>query len=321
MAGLLKKAFPLCTIYFLGRTYTKDVVALSAHVDGFINYDEVEKLPADERVQFLKTFHADVFVHVFPVQAIAHLAKKAHIPLRVGTTNRFYHWLSCNSLVRLSRRNSQLHEVQLNFKLLQFLDINLHVPLAEVPDYYGFSKTPTLDPEFFKLINKQKFNLILHPKSKGSAREWGLDNFEKLVQMLPSHAYQIFVSGTAEDGAGMTGFLKNERIINLCGKLSLQQFIAFINASDGLVAASTGPLHLAAALNKRAIGLFVPMRPIHPGRWAPLGKKASVLVENKPECSDCRRGGSCHCIRAIQASAVVKELEKDVATENRHDIL
>jgi ADP-heptose:LPS heptosyltransferase len=43
MAGLIKKHFPKSTIVFLGRNYTKDVIALSKHVDEFINYDDLEK--------------------------------------------------------------------------------------------------------------------------------------------------------------------------------------------------------------------------------------------------------------------------------------
>jgi ADP-heptose:LPS heptosyltransferase len=49
-------------------------------------------------------------------------------------------------------------------------------------------------------------------------------------------------------------------------------------AADGVVAASTGPLHLAALAGTRALGLFSPQRPIHPGRWAPIGPHADVVV-------------------------------------------
>jgi heptosyltransferase III len=310
MAGLLKKNFPSCKVYFLASTYTRDVVALSGHVDAFINYDELEKLPETEARAKLASFKADVMVHVFPKKEIARLAKKAGIGLRAGTTNRWYHWLYCNKLVSLSRKNSDLHEAQLNMKLLGFLGINTEVALKDLPAYYGFSaKGLNLDSSIEMLLDKKKFNLILHPKSKGSAREWGLDNFEKLVELLPADRYQLFISGTAEDGKAMATFLKNTKAIDLTGKLSLQQFIAFINACDGLVAASTGPLHIAAALGKRAIGLFAPMRPIHPGRWAPLGKQASFLVKEE-QCSDCKNGKTCHCIREITPQQVMKELNK-----------
>ena len=317
MAGLIKKNYPGCKIYFLGRSYTKQVIALSEFVDEFIDFDEIEKLSKEEQIAFLKKYSADVFVHVFPKKEIAHLAKSAGIPLRVGTTNRLYHWLTCNKKIKLSRKNSNLHESQLNLKLLDFLGIETGIDLKEIQRFYGFTKTPELNEEFKLLIDKTKYNVILHPKSKGSAREWGLDNFEKLVSLLPVEKYKIFVSGTEKDGKLMKDLLeKNPTIIDLTGKFSLQQLIAFINSADALVAASTGPLHIAAALNKKAIGLFSPMRPIHPGRWMPLGKDAHYLVMNK-NCNDCRKTNDCHCIREITAKQIVDLLNQNIPLKER----
>lgn len=309
LAGVIKEKYPACVIYFLGRSYTKDVIALSKHVAGFINYDDLEKLPITEQSRELKKLSPDVFVHVFPKKEIAQLAMKAKIPLRVGTTSRFYHWMTCNKLVTLSRKNSHLHEAQLNIKLLAFLVGSNTMPLDKLPSYYGFDNLPSLLPEYEQLIDKTKFNVILHPKSKGSAREWGLGNFNALVELLPEEQYKIFISGTEQDAKQMQGFLGSPKICDMTGRLSLQQFIAFISKCDGMVAASTGPLHLAAALNRKAIGLYAPMRPIHPGRWAPLGKKAIFLVENK-NCRLCKNGGDCFCIKSITPQQVKNELDK-----------
>lgn len=310
MAGLIKKNFPNCKIYFLGRSYTKDVIALSEFVDTFINYDEIENLKPKEKIQFLKQFRLDIFLHVFPKKDIAQLAKQAGIAIRVGTANRIYHWLTCNNLIKLSRKNSDLHEAQLNLKLVSFLNINTDIALSEISHLYGFTRIPMLEEKTKSLIDPSLFNVILHPKSKGSAREWGLENFQNLINLLPREKYKIFISGTVQDGQAMQGFLKNNpQVIDLTGKLSLQQFIAFINSCNGLVAASTGPLHIAAALNKKAIGLFAPMRPIHSGRWMPLGKDAHHLVLHK-NCSNCRKNFDCQCIREINAKQVFDLLEK-----------
>ncbi len=309
MAGFIKKHFPDCKLFFMGRSYTKDVIGLSKYVDGFINYDDIEKLDKQKQSEYLKTIFADVFVHVFPKKEIASLAKNAGIPLRVGTTNRLYHWFTCNKLIKLSRKNSDKHEGQLNFKLLEFLNVDTDVSLNEVSNFYGFTNLPLLNKEFETLIDKTKFNIILHPKSKGSAREWGLDNFEKLIELLPKQKFKIFISGTGEEGKLMPEFLKNKDITDLTGKLSLQQFIAFIDTANGLVAASTGPLHIAAALNKKAIGLFVPKRPMHPGRWMPIGKDAHAIVFDK-ECTDCKNGKDCNCISKIDPKQIVDLLEQ-----------
>lgn len=272
MAGFIKQIHPNYKVVFLGRTYTKDVIALSELVDAFINYDEVEKLNLKEQKVFFKQFAIDIFIHVFPTPAIAKLAKALRIKQRIGTTNRLYHWHTCNQLIKLSRKNSDLHESQLNLKLLSFLGKNVSITLEEIWKLYGFTKLPNTKFDLLKLIKKDKINIILHPKSKGSAKEWGLTNYLKLIDLLPSNRYQIFISGTKQDATNMKAFLKqNKKAIDITGQLSLAEFIFFIHQSDVLIAASTGPLHIAAALNKKAIGLFSSKRPMHPGRWAPVG--------------------------------------------------
>ena len=43
--------------------------------------------------------------------------------------------------------------------------------------------------------------------------------------------------------------------------------------------AATSQASIAAAAGIRAIGLFPTQRPMHPGRWAPLGRDVLVLVD------------------------------------------
>ena len=310
MAGIIKQFLPQSNIIFLGRNYTKDVIALSEHVDEFVSYDDILKLNPNEQIDAFKKLNATHIIHVFPVKEIAQLAKKAGIATRIGTTNRLWHWFTCNVRIKFSRKNSDLHEAQLNTKLLNPLGIHKVFSIEELSTNYGFTKVPTLEKTHLDLIDKTKINVILHPKSKGSAREWGLDNFSKLITQLDKTTHQIYISGTQQEGELVKDLIaKHPEAINLTGKLSLQQFIAFINHCDVLIAASTGPLHIASALGKKAIGLFAPMRPIHPGRWKPIGKQANYLVLNK-DCSDCRKTMNCHCIREIKTMDVINVIDK-----------
>ena len=310
MAGIIKQFLPQSKLIFLGRNYTKDVIALSEYVDEFVSYDDVLKLSATEQIDAFKKLNATHIIHVFPVKEIAHLAKKAGIRDRIGTTNRLWHWFTCNVKISLSRKNSDLHEAELNTKLLTPFGITKKFSLEELASAYGFTKVSELEKVHLDLIDKTKTSIILHPKSKGSAREWGLDNFSSLITQLDKTKHQIFISGTTQEGELVKDLIaKHPEAIDLTGKLSLQQFIAFISQCDVLIAASTGPLHIAAALGKKAIGLFAPMRPIHPGRWKPIGKQANYLVLNK-DCSDCRKTMNCHCIREIKTMEVIKLIEK-----------
>jgi ADP-heptose:LPS heptosyltransferase len=313
LAGALKKKLPGCRVIFLGRDYTRDVVAWSSHVDEFISWDDITKKEIKNQVESLNNLYADTFVHVFPGKEIARLAAKAGIPNRVGTTGRVYHYLYCNRLVAFSRRKSDLHEAQLNFKLMKPI-IGDDIPgLEEISNLYGFQIPHKPDRAITSLLDANKFNLILHPKSKGSAREWPLEKYSALINALPQHAFKIFVSGTPEESKLMKDFLAahHDRILDLTGTLTLSQFMQFISLADGLVAASTGPLHIAAALGKLAVGIYPPIKPMDPGRWAPIGKNAHYFVADK-ECDDCRQSGQCACM-AIVKPADVAELIKEYA--------
>jgi ADP-heptose:LPS heptosyltransferase len=307
VAGALKEKFPGSMLTFLGRDYTRDVVSLSEHVDDFLSWDELKKQDGKEQLSWFRSLNADVIIHVFPVKEIAKLAAKARIPERIGTSGRLYHYLYCNRIVRFSRRRSDLHEAQLNFKLLDPLIGEVNPSLQELADLYGLKAGKKQDGEVDGLIDTNRFNLILHPKSKGSAREWPLENYTGLISHLPEKHYKIFVTGTAEEGQLLEEFLQQNqhKVTDLTGRFSLEEFIQFIDTADGLVAASTGPLHLSAALGKLAIGIYPPIRPMDPGRWAPLGKHAHYLVIDK-SCDDCRKTMDCHCMAEIDPESVVK---------------
>lgn len=311
LAGLVRARYPEARIVFLGQAYTRPVVEACVNIDAFIDWQEISNLPESKRIASFRNIGADLIVHVFPRKEIARLAREAGIPLRIGTTGRLYHWLNCNRLVGLSRRHSPLHEAQLNILLAKSLLSQPAPALNKISSLFGLSRLKPLLPETMDLIETDRFNLILHPKSKGSAREWGAANFAALASMLPSDSYKIFITGTVTEGEMLQqeGFFETAGpVINLCGKLSLDELISFIGAADGLIAASTGPLHLAAALGKVALGIYPPIRPMHPGRWAPLGEKAGFVVAEK-ECSDCRKGGPCHCMLSISAQQVKQKLE------------
>ena len=310
MAGLIKSEYPGSKVSFIGRSYTESVVRLSKHVDHFINWDEIEILPLAEQAERLKKLNADWIIHVYPNKQIAKAAKKAVIPFRVGTSHRTYHWFNCNKRISFSRKNSELHEAQLNCKLLEPLSIT--VPLfKEINHFFGYQNSFTPSKETIDLIDNQKINIALHPKSKGSAREWGLENFQELIDILPKNQYKIFITGTAEEGEVMRAFLERNRdqVTDTTGRFGLKEFIVFLSLVDSIVAASTGPLHIASVMDKYAIGIYPPLRPMHPGRWAPIGKNSYVMVKTG-FCNLCRRRGVCTCMKEIQAIDVQKILDQ-----------
>ena len=305
LAGWLKKNHPGSEVYFLGRTYTQPVIEMSRNVDGFLNWDLL--LKSADPVSILQSHNFQTVFHVFPSKEIALICKKAGIPSRVGTSHRWYHWLTCTQTVNFSRKNSLLHEAQLNFRLLGLREHELP-KLPEIPSLYGVQSQYSFPGELAKKLHPEKLNIILHPMSKGRAREWGLSQYKKLTDLAEGR-FQFFLSGGPDEAELLKDWARElNGVVNISGTLSLSEFIGFIGASDGLIAASTGPLHIAAALGINALGIYPPIKPMDPSRWAPVGEKATFQVASKA-CSDCRRSGVCPCMDLIKPEQVLKSLD------------
>lgn len=288
MVAYLKQKFPEAVLVFFGRSYTRAVIEASNCVDEFLNYDDFSAFNRDGQTNFLKQQNADVIIHVFPRKDIAHSARKAGINIRIGTSHRFYHWASCNETVNFSRKKSDLHEAQLNFKLLAPLGIE-HIPtLEEIKPLVTMSPKVALPSAISSLLDSEKKKVILHPKSQGSAVEWGLRNFSSLAKLLVDNGFQVIVTGTDKEKELMkeSSLFSLDGVCDVTGKLSLEELIALIASCDALVAASTGPLHIASALGKRAVGLYSERKPIHPGRWMPVGENSTYLSKNREGVED-----------------------------------
>jgi len=303
LASLIRQKYPHASILFLCKKYIRPIIKSCEYINQFIDWDDVSAMAEQEQVRLFKSLHADAILHIFPHPEIAGLAYKARIPYRIGTSHRSYHWLYCNKRLNFTRKKSDLHEAQLNVKLAKPIGIKTIPTLNELKLLYGLSRLSQWQGE--NPVDETRFNLILHPKSRGSAREWEWKNWNRLAEILPKEKFKLFVTGTENEGIEIRENLlkQHPNITDLTGKLDLAQLMAFISKADGLVACSTGPLHIAAALGKRAIGIYPPITPMHPGRWAPLGPKATYLVLDKV-CSDCRKKSFCSCINAITPEQV-----------------
>lgn len=301
MAGLIKEHYPEVRILFLGQPYTRAVIEQCQHVDAWIGADDLSRLPEIP----------ELILHVLPNPAIAAQAHRLGIRWRVGTHRRYYHWLHCNRWVALARKGSPLHEAQLNLRLLEPLNLPFALDREAIPDYYGLQPGPPLPESLQGFLDPQRYNLILHTRSAGSAREWPMERFLELIGALDPGKFQILLTGTAKDKPLLRPLVEaaGSRVQDLSGAMDLPTLIRFIYEADGLVANSTGPLHLAAALGIDTLGLYPPIRPMDPGRWGPLGPRAQYFVQDK-SCQDCRRNpAACSCMGEISAPSLSAALD------------
>jgi ADP-heptose:LPS heptosyltransferase len=304
----LKNTYPEVELLFLGKGYTLPIIKSYSIVDECLDWNDFEHLSLAAQVAAFKKLNLDVIIHVFPNREIAKLAKKAGIKMRIGTSHRSFHLLTCNYRPNFSRKRSDKHEAVLNHELLRPLGLKLLPTLEELKSTTAFFQVKEIGlPDAIQtFINGNKNYILLHPKSQGSALEWPIEKYVKLAKELVSNATAVIFTGTESEGKQFKDFIPNHPLIfDSTGLLTLPQLLWLIKKSEGIVACSTGPLHLGSFLGIKAIGLFSSRKPIHPGRWQSIGVSAKALVYDE-NCTSCKQGKACKCIEEIEVGNVLR---------------
>lgn len=319
MAARLKQLNPGVNITLLCRAYAAEVARYCDDIDDVI---EIENIKAD-LVGYLKNSDIDTVILAQPDRPLAAAAFHAGIRHRIGNARqKLYQLIYCNRRVRFSKGSSEHHEAQINFEFLRPYGEKTIPDRAGIPSLYHFSIPQ--DSASTILLAPHAFNLILHTKSNGHGREWPIESYLTLTQELGKQpGVHVWLTGSAGEGEWLKDkageLLSLPHVSNVCGTQTLAQLTSFIDQADGLIASGTGPLHLSAAIGQRTLGLFPPTRPMHPGRWAALGARASNLCLAKTGCAGCSRHDNitCDCMRAITPAAVMETVQGWIADKRR----
>ncbi len=304
IAYWLKQQFPGIHIALMGRTYVDALARYCPWIDEFL--DLSNSIPTDY----------DTIIHVFPRRHLAFLAKRAHIPVRIGTARRWYHWLTCQYRPNFSRAKSLLHEAQLNFELLRPFGLEKIPSLDELHQLNSLVLPPLAQMPAHK--TPKPFRLIIHPFTNGHTREWPLSHFIAVINQLDNSlknsakhkTIEIIITGSADEHKKLQALREAcPTITDLSGKLSLDELLQLIGRADGLLANGTGPLHIAAAFGIRSLGVFPAAKSIHPNRWQPIGPQAEyVLSDDLCDPQQSCNNESCACIRSISPDTVTQRI-------------
>jgi ADP-heptose:LPS heptosyltransferase len=315
MAAALKQQDPGCTVILLTNRRTVDVARYCTDVDEAY----AEPATAEERLALLRSLNVDIFIQVNTSHALATSAYEAGIPVRIGSLFRFYNLWLCTHLVALTRSFRGLNKRLLDLQYLLPLGVRID-DLEAVPDLYhlapprlvGGQSSP--HPDHFA---QGRRTVILSPALvTACAHQWPLESYSRLIHSLDPGRFHWFVCGTAEDRQHLRPLLdrhlREPNVTDLVGKFTLAEFMSFTAQCDGLVAGSTGPLHLAAALGINTLGLYQ-SRKRDIRRWHPVGRRTAI-IHSDVRCRGERRsaqGGHaipCPCIVAIDPESVARRV-------------
>lgn len=201
------------------------------------------------------------------------------------------------------------HEIDYNIEMMRVLGIEVK---DKVVDF-------KIEEDSFKKINqilekegvvKEDVLICMHYGGKPSHR-WPFENLLQAAQKIGKKITCKFVlaGGKDELGAELCAAYRviapaDIKIINLAGKLAINELGALIARSNLFIVNDTGPMHIAAALKVPLVAVFGPG---YMAQFDPrcISDKAVVLYK-KADCAPCNKiyCDSIKCLKAISPEEV-----------------
>ena len=309
-ATVLKRRFPEAKVTYLVSKNTAALVPFSQDID------EALMDPGKgvfELAGMLRAYRFDAAVLLHPTLRLAAVLWLAGIPVRAGTAYRGYSLLF-NRRVKQHRKQNSKHELEYNLDLVyQGLGFQPAAgegylpPVLTVPD--GLKE---------KLAGEygRDFTLI-HPGCSGSSKPWPLASFAKLADRIQSAGGRVVISLGPQELGLKTSLKKHLTAeVGWAENLPLKDLAALISLAKVLVTNNTGPLHVAAAVNTKVIGLYCPTCEIK--RWGPYGAGHAVIRPPAGSCQKCP-GQKCpeyDCMEKITVEEVLSKVTETNKTGN-----
>lgn len=164
--------------------------------------------------------------------------------------------------------------------------------------------------------------VMLHPGTSAFAafKRWPVEHFATLAQRLTARGLGVVVGfgpGEADLAAPILAAAPGARGLD-GSKLGLRGLAGAMQHAAVVVAADTGPLHIAAATGARCVALFGPKEPGRYGPRAHNGITHELLYHDVP-CRPCKRRDCVtpQCVLGIPVEAVEAAVLRQLAARGR----
>lgn len=279
---LLKSSLPDTEIHALVPEYTRDMASVSTDIDKIINdpgsgtnYARQFNLWREIRGQ-----HYDAVITLYSTTRIGLLLWLARIPYRLAPATKIAQVFYNNRLAQ-RRSKSEKPEYEYNIQLIQYYLNQLNIKTIETANA-PFLQFPGKEVQQTRLsfCNQYKIDhthklIFIHPGSGGSAVNLSTHQFAELAKELHTqngHTIVISAGPGEQDNAEQLAKLlpihtPHVVYVSTQGLLTFARHIAF---ADLFISGSTGPLHIAGALNRPTVGFYPRRRSATALRWQTL---------------------------------------------------
>ena len=320
----LRRSRPDWEIHALVASEAAPLVEHDPNVDAFYTWEGSSDAALTKR---LVDENYDAAVLLQYQTPLARMLRAAGIGRRYGPLSQWSSWLLLNRGRWQRRSHGQRHERDYNVDLVRSVAGRVKEATAvTAPRLYLSDVQREVGRRFRKeTAGGAETVAFVHPGSGGSALDWSPRHFAAVANALARRpGWRVFVTGSHHDRLtldAMAPALSSEVEV-VAERFPLRDFLGVLSAGDVMIAPSTGPLHLAAALSLAAVGLYPPAPTMSPQRWGPLGRWAEAALPPV----DCPARRHClleqcllhNCLEGMVPSGVI-ELAIDLVDQRRRD--
>lgn len=290
---LLKQALPSTAIHALVPAYTRDMARCCRGVDA-VEIDPGPDAPFTEQLALLRRLRQaryDAVLALVSTTRIGWLTAAAGIPYRLAPATKIAQVFYNRRLTqRRSRSAKSEHVYNLDLGLRLLADHGIARPVPPVPPYLRFPDTEIqrLRAEFCRArgVPADHRLVFVHPGSGGSASNLSVEQYAALARALRATRpfTLVITAGPGEEAAAMRLEARTEGLHRTVyhSRAGLAPFAQHIQFADLFISGSTGPLHIAGALDRPTAAFYTRRRSATALRWQTLNSPERRLAFSPP---------------------------------------
>jgi len=327
---LLRERFPQARIDFLTLAQNRELFALLPHVDRVHVLDFLRPLRfLSQAVRMLVRLRQQRYDVIYDAEFFANfsaLLARLSAPQTLAGFSRPQG--RKRDLLDLAVPFHDDEHAAQNFLRLIMAEPNAPEKRAALPSLHDVSPRLQLAAPTRARFETQYLVMNVNASPLALERRWPRENFAQLARwLLRAYEIELVLIGNAAE-RNYTQRLAEAinaagRVRNLAGALSLCELAGLIQGAALFISNDSGPLHLAAALQKPVVGFYGPETP---KRFGPLCERRLIFYLGLP-CSPCMsvdnaKTVNCtnhlRCMRELRAIEVIPPLQRFIS---QHELL
>jgi len=276
--SLLKKQYPDAEITALVPGYTADLAEQCAWIDKIL-IDKKQSQPLNDIYQLASTIKSsrfDLSISLFSETRTSAALWLARVKTRIGPATKIAQ-VFLNKRLKQKRSRSTKPEYEYNLDLVRyFIKLCGDTPVeAQQPPLLAFdhSELQQLKHNFYQqhAIEQNSKLMLIHPGTGGSAINLSIEQYAGLARSISavSDVHIVITAGPGELSIAnkLSGLMKDSRHHVHSSDSGIIEFCKFIGIADVFISGSTGPLHIAGALNINTAAFYPARRSATALRW------------------------------------------------------